>query len=237
MRGLLLILKLAAAVALVAGTAQFARADEIDVREARLELADEGIALSADFSFDFNHRLEQTVANGVPLYFLVEFELTRPRWYWFDEKAATRRQHIRLSYHAISRQYRLSTGLLQQSFASIDEALAVLRRLRNWLVLERGTPLADVDYVAAVRLHLDLSLLPKPFQVSALTSRELRLESDWWRFGFRPPAVFLAQPAGPERTDHERAGQDRAGPDRVPDKPDAADRGAAPAVPVEVSPR
>ena len=160
MRGLLLILKLAAAVALVAGTAQFARADEIDVREARLELVDDGIALSADFSFDFNHRLEQTVANGVPLYFLVEFELTRPRWYWFDEKAATRRQHIRLSYHAISRQYRLSTGLLQQSFASIDEALAVLRRLRNWLVLERGTPLADVDYVAAVRLHLDLSLLP-----------------------------------------------------------------------------
>jgi hypothetical protein len=223
MRGLLLILKLAAVVALLAGTARPAFADEIAVHEARLEAVDDGIALSADFAFDFNPRLAQTVASGVPLYFLVEFELTRPRWYWFDEKTATRSQHIRLSYHAISRQYRLSTGLLQQSFASIDEALAVLRRLRNWLVLERDAVLVDVDYVAGIRLGLDLSLLPKPFQVSALTSRELRLESDWRRFTFRPPAAFLVQPSGAER----------AGPERTPDRPEGVDRGA----PAEAAPR
>jgi hypothetical protein len=226
MRGLLLILKLVAAVALLSVAARSVCADEIDVREARLELVDDGIALSADFAFDFNPRLEQTVASGVPLYFLVEFELTRPRWYWFDEKAATRSQHIRLSYHAISRQYRLSTGLLQQSFASIDEALAVLRRLRNWLVLERGAALVEVDYVAGIRLRLDLSLLPKPFQVSALTSRELRLESAWRRFTFRPPAAFLVQPSGPERT---------------PDRPEGVERGidraAPPGAPAEALPR
>jgi hypothetical protein len=199
MHGLLLILKLAAVAALLAAAAQCARADEIELREARLEPADEGIALNADFAFDLNPRLEQIVASGVPLYFLVEFELTRPRWYWFDEKATARSHHIRLSYHAISRQYRLSRGLLQQSFAGIEEALAVLRRLRNWLVLENGAPLGDVDYVAAVRMRLDLSLLPKPFQVSALTSRELRLESEWTRFTFHPPPGFLARAGGPER--------------------------------------
>lgn len=222
MRGLVLILKLAAAATLVAGAAGFACADEIAVLEARLETLDEGIALNADFAFDFNPRLEQIVASGVPLYFLVEFELTRPRWYWFDQKAATRSQHTRLSYHAISRQYRLSTGLLQQSFAGIDEALAVLRRQRNWLVVERGTALSDADYVAAVRMRLDLSLLPKPFQVSALTSRELRLESAWRRFTFRPSAAAMAQPPGPEH---------------APEKPEAVDKGAPPAAPTESPPR
>lgn len=226
MRGLLLILKLVAAVALLAGAARSACADEIEVREARLELVDDGIALSADFAFDLSPRLEQTVASGVPLYFLVEFELTRPRWYWFDQKAAARSQHIRLSYHAISRQYRLSTGLLQQSFASIDEALAVLRRLRNWLVLERGAALADVDYVAGIRLRLDLSLLPKPFQVSALTSRELRLESAWRRFTFRPPAAFLLQPSGSEHPPDRPEGVDRG-----------VDRGAPAGAPAEALPR
>ena len=212
MRGVLLILKLVAAIALLCGAARLANADEIEVREARLDEADEGIVLNAEFAFDFSSRLAQAVASGVPLYFLAEFELTRPRWYWFDEKAAARRQHIRLSYHAISRQYRLSTGTLQQSFASVAEALAVLRRLRNWLVLERGAALSDADYQARVRLRLDLSLLPKPFQVSALTSSELRLESDWRRFDFRPSPTFLAMQPMPER---------------VPDKPETPERGTA----------
>lgn len=227
MRGLVLILKLAAAAALLAGAARIACADEITVLEARLEAVDEGIALNADFAFELNRRLEQIVAGGVPLYFLVEFELTRPRWYWFDEKAATRSQHIRLSYHAISRQYRLSTGLLQQSFAGIEEALAVLRRLRNWLVVERGAILGDADYLAAVRMHLDLSLLPKPFQVSALTSRELRLESPWRRFAYRPAVADPVNPPGPERAPEKAA----------PDKPEGADRGAASAAPTEGTPR
>ena len=63
--------------------------------------------LDADFAFELTPRLEEIVANGVPLYFRVEFELTRRRWYWFDEKAASRQLQLRLSYHALSRHYRL----------------------------------------------------------------------------------------------------------------------------------
>ena len=189
----------AAALAIVLSAASAAWADDIEVGEVRLEQAEDGLVLRADFMFDFNARLEQAVVNGVPLYFVVEFELTRPRWYWFDEKTATRRLQTRLSYHALSRHYRLSTGMLQQNFATLAEALAVLRRVRNWQVLDR-TPLpAEAHYEAAVRMRLDLTLLPKPFQVSALTSREWRLESDWKRFAYRPaqalPPMLGAPPA------------------------------------------
>lgn len=182
-----------------------ARADGIEVLEARLEQTEEGVVLNADFAFDFNPRLEQVVANGVPLYFIVEFGLTRPRWYWFDDKTASKRLQTRLSYHALSRHYRLSTGLLQQSYATLAEALAVLRRVRNWLVLERGVMLADAEYQAEVRMRLDLTLLPKPFQVNALTSREWHLESDWKRFAWRPglapllPATPALAPAPADR--------------------------------------
>jgi hypothetical protein len=172
-------------------------ADEIELLEARLEQTDDGVVLNADFSFDFNARLEQAVTNGVPLYFVVEFELTQPRWYWFDERTATRRLQMRLSYHALSRHFRLSSGLLQQNYATLGEALAVLRRVRNWLVLERSVPLSDARYQAALRMRLDLSLLPKPFQVNALTSREWHLESEWTRFGWRPAPAQSAPAAQP----------------------------------------
>jgi hypothetical protein len=164
-----------------------ARAQEIEVREVALRSVEDGLALDADFAFELTPRLIDVVANGVPLYFSVDFELTRRRWYWFDETAAARRLSLRLSYHALSRQYRLSTGLLQQSFPTLEEALNVLKHVRNWLVVERTVRFADADYDAAVRMRLDTALLPKPFQLSALTGRDLQLESAWKRFIVRAP--------------------------------------------------
>jgi hypothetical protein len=159
-----------------------ALAEEIQISSVRLRPTEAGLVLDADFDFELTPRLADIVVNGVPLYFRVDFELTRRRWYWFDETTATARMQLRLSYHALSRQYRLSTGLLQQNFGSLGEALNVLKRIRNWLVVDRSVPLTGGDYQAAVRMRHDVSMLPKPFQLSALTGRELHLESSWYRF-------------------------------------------------------
>lgn len=177
-------LTIACAAGMAAGPAW---ADDIEVQHLALRATEEGLALDADFALELSPRLADMVSSGVPVYFVVEFELTRERWYWFDEKAVSRSLHLRLSYHALSRQYRLSTGLLQQSFSTLQEALHLLTRVRNWLVVERTVPLAQADYEAAVRMRLDAALLPKPFQLSALTSRELQLESAWKRFTVRAP--------------------------------------------------
>src|SRR6478672_1088662 len=179
-------------------------ANEIAVHDAQLRPTEEGLVLDADFDFDLTPRLAEVVSGGVPLYFRVDFELTRRRWYWFDERAASKRLHLRLSYHALTRQYRLSTGLLQQSFATLDEALNVLKHIRNWLVVDRTVTFADADYDAAVRMRLDTTLLPKPFQLSALTSRDLQLDSPWRRFTVRSPRQLPApvesrEPKAPDR--------------------------------------
>ena len=171
---------------LLGGALSGARADDIEITDVRLIAAEDGIALSADFAFELNPRLAEAVTSGVPLYFVIEFELTRPRWYWFDEKASAKRLQLRLSYHALSRHYRLSTGVLQQNYPTLEEALNVLRRLRNWQVVDRSAALSDANYEAALRMRLDGALLPKPFQLSAITSRDLKLESSWRRFVFRP---------------------------------------------------
>jgi hypothetical protein len=177
-----------------------ARSDEIEVLQASLAAVEEGVVLNADFAFELSPRLQEVVANGVPLYFRVEFELTRPRWYWFDERAAARVLQLRLSYHALSRHYRLSAGLLQQNFSSLEEALNVLKRVRNWLVVDRTATFSDAEYEASVRMRLDSAMLPRPFQLSVLTGRDLQLESAWRRFSVRPqqqPApVESRQPKG-----------------------------------------
>jgi hypothetical protein len=169
-----------------------ARADDVEVRAASLRAVEDGLVLDADFEFELTPRLAEVVANGVPLYFVVEFELGRRRWYWLDENAASKKLQLRLSYHPLSRQYRLSTGLLQQNFASLADALNVLKRVRGWLVVDRTVSFSNADYEAAVRLRLDTTLLPKPFQLSALTSRDLHLETPWKRFTVRSPRQLPA---------------------------------------------
>src|SRR3954462_272413 len=99
-----------------------ARADEISVRGAQLRPVEDGLVLDADFDFELTPRLAEVVSGGVPLYFRVDFELTRRRWYWFDESAASKRLHLRLSYHALTRPHRLSTRPLPQSFSPLEDS-------------------------------------------------------------------------------------------------------------------
>lgn len=174
-----------------------AAAAEVDIRNPQLSAGDDGHTLSADFIFEFNSRLEEAVGRGVVLNFLVEFELTRSRWYWLDEKLATRTQTLRLSYNALTRQYRLSSGALHQSFSSLEEALRILSRLRRWQVLDKSVPLRPGEsYQAALRMRLDPSQLPKPFQLTALASKEWNLASDWLIWSYTAPKEDALREAG-----------------------------------------
>lgn len=154
---------------------------EIDITNPQIAASEEGYVLAADFNFELNQRLEEAVTKGVMLHFVADFELSKARWYWLDEKLAVRSQTYRLSYHALTRQYRLSTGGLHQSFASLSEAMQMLARLRNWVVVEKGdkTVRAGETYQADLRLRLDITQLPRPFQITALGNKDWSLSSDW----------------------------------------------------------
>src|SRR5689334_16301625 len=163
-----------------------ARAEGIEVQRAALTSSEEGYFLEAEFEVTLTHTLEDALSKGVPLYFSLEFELIRPRWYWFNEKVANTRQQYRLSYNALARQYRVGVGRLYQNFSALPEALAFLSRVRVGPVAEPGALAKGTDYTGAVRMRLDTSQLPRPFQISAAGSRDWSLSSDWHRWTIAP---------------------------------------------------
>jgi hypothetical protein len=147
----------------------------------------DGWALSADFKVPLTRSLSDAVNRGVPLYFVLEFELHRPRWWWTDEQIAERSVTWRLAYHGLTRQYRLTHDGVIQPFDSLDEALRALARVRGWRVVDASQVSPGTTYEAQVRLRLDSSQLPKPFQVSGLTNRDWNPQAEWIRFTFTPP--------------------------------------------------
>src|SRR5437868_213751 len=127
----------ALAAALIAFAPLAFAAEGITVKSATVEPTEGGWQLDAEFDIQFSPRLEEAVNRGVPLYFVVEFELSRPRWYWFDEKPVQFSQTYKISYTPLLRQYRLSVGNVYQNFTRFEEVTRVLARLRNFQVADR----------------------------------------------------------------------------------------------------
>ena len=71
-------------------------------------------------------------------------------------------------------------------FDSLDEVQRFLSRVTSREVARRDQVVKGTRYEAALRLRLDVNQLPKPFQMSALASRDWTLQSDWHRWTFTP---------------------------------------------------
>lgn len=160
--------------------------DTVETVQAHLEASEDGYRLLASFAFELNRGLEDAIMRGVPLSFTTEVELTRPRWYWLDEKALFASRTVRISYNMLTRRFHASiSGSLQQSFATLDDALSLIRHPGRWLVAEKGALKPGQTYQVAVRMRLDVTQLAKPFQVNALNNSDWQMASDWKRFSFR----------------------------------------------------
>ncbi len=166
-----------------------ARAGSIEPMRAQLSAGEEGHVLSAEFDIDLGAQLEEALTRGVTLHFTLEFTLSRHRWYWIDEHIAGHVGHYALSYNALTRQYRLSSGGLHRGFATLTEALRVLGRVADLPVAEKSVLRPGEQYDAALRLALDRGQLPKPFQLDAIANREWQVDTRVLRWRFVPTAA------------------------------------------------
>jgi hypothetical protein len=167
----------------------WAAAQGIYVKSAELAPNAGAYYLSASFEVDLSPTLQEALNRGVALHFVAEFELILPRWYTlylWNRRVADYAQHYRLSYNALTRQYRVSLGALHQSFDTVDEALALLGRFTRRRVISAQELGAGKIYEAQIRMRLDTSQLPKPFQIDALGSRDWNLASSWYRWTIAP---------------------------------------------------
>ncbi|WP_413458533.1 DUF4390 domain-containing protein [Herbaspirillum huttiense] len=172
---------------LLACSALAVQAAEITVNQAAIEASDEGYRLSVSYDFDLNRGLEDALSRGVPLYFTTDIQLTRRRWYWFDETSLSATRTLRLSYNVLTRQYHTAiSGQLQQSFTNLDDALTLIRRPPRWIIADNNALKSGETYHVGLRMRLDVAQLPKPFQVNALNNSDWRLSSDWIEFNFKP---------------------------------------------------
>ena len=166
-----------------------ARADAsvTEITQFRLERSADALQLSTSIRLELSSTVEDALLKGVPVFFVAEADVFQERWYWADKKVMSAQRHFRLIYQPLTRRWRLSvssgmivssgTGLaLSQIFESLEEAMAAIGRISLWTI----GPVAELSEGARhrveFRFRLDVSQLPRPFQIAAGNQVDWRLD-------------------------------------------------------------
>lgn len=145
------------------------------ITDVRFDLTEDGVRMSGNIRFTLPARLQETLERGVPVYFLLETETARDRWYWSSKAVNSNKRYVRVLYQPLTRRWRVNVSnepihrgnigvLLSQTHDSLEAALGSVRRISSWQVLTADQWSADNSYVVRVRLRLDVSQLGQTFQ-------------------------------------------------------------------------
>jgi len=179
--------------------AQLPAVSQVEVSELRLERSEGALLLQSTLRLELSQAVEEALQKGMPLYFVTEAELVRDRWYWYDKKMNTIARHYRLAYQPLTRMWRLNVsrepigtvGLassLSQTFETLPEALAAIRRTVNWKLTDVSELGSDNKYTLIFKFRLDVSQLPRPFQMMAGSQSE-------WNLSTQKTLRFSSEPA------------------------------------------
>ncbi len=127
------------------------------------------------------------LAEGIPLTMILDIEISGERRFLPDATVAELQQRWELAYDALSGRYvviNINSGA-QTTFATLDEAIETLSRVRN-------LPLIDADlleegrrYEVSLRASFDIGGLPGAIKVLVFW-RDWSQSTDWYTWSIRP---------------------------------------------------
>ena len=155
-----------------------------DLTQLSIERAEDGVYLSAVVRFDLPVAVEDALSKGIPMFFVAEADVYQNRWYWADRRVASATRTIRLAYQPLTRRWRVnivsglinsSAGLratLNQNYDSLTEAMSAVQRLSRWRIADNAEIDSDGVHRMEFTFNLDLSQLPRPFQIGVLGQKD-----------------------------------------------------------------
>jgi len=155
------------------------------IKTAEINSQFEAYFLNADFDLSFNDDLDEAIKKGIPINFIIEFELKKPRKYWFDEEVTKKTKEILLTYHALSKQFTLTESENRLiAFDNLTQAKNELKKIKNWRIFDKSQIDDTEKYSAYLLVKLDQTKLPKQLQADITSNQEWQLASKQFQWTF-----------------------------------------------------
>ena len=154
----------AALLAGLAGAPRPARA-QVELLTLQAQRADGALMIDFATHVTLPRAVEDALQRGVPVYFAAQATLWRSRWYWRDERIARVNRNWRVAYQPLTANWRVGLGGLNQTYATLAEAMAVVTRASQWRLAELSQIDPDSRHYVEFSWRLDTSQLPSPMLI------------------------------------------------------------------------
>jgi hypothetical protein len=142
-----------------------ARAQGVELATLKTSRGDGGLNLEFVARVTLPKAVEDALRNGVPIYFVAEAQLLRGRWYWRDDRVSRLSRSWRVAYQPLTGAWRVGLGGLNQSYASLADALNAASSSSGWRLADLGQIDNDKAYTVEFSYRLDTTQLPGPMQL------------------------------------------------------------------------
>ena len=170
---------------ILALTSVFAVADALDgileVRSAYVNIDNGVFLLHARIEYPVNPAIRDALRDGVSLTFDLDTRVDRERRFWFNANIVELTLRRELAYHAVSDRYvvRDVKSDEQQTFPTLEEALAYLGKVDGWPILVEPQ-LNGGNYVISVRAGVRRGKLPASLRVLLFWADDWHRVSEWY---------------------------------------------------------
>lgn len=172
---------------LLSFTGAWAQSSWVELTDLRAVRQDNVLVLNVQLKLELGPVVEDALMKGLVVHFMAEAEVMRDRWYWTDRKIGVVTRYYRLAFQPLTRRWRLNVssdpfsgaslaGSISQNFETLSEALGVIRRQSGWKVADMADFSPDARQYVSYRFKLDVSQLPRPFQIASGNQADWNLQ-------------------------------------------------------------
>ena len=84
-----------------------AQSSVAELTEMRVARSETNLLLDTSLRLELGVAIEDALMKGLAVHFVVEADLMRDRWYWYDRQVSSVSRHYRLAYQPLTRKWRL----------------------------------------------------------------------------------------------------------------------------------
>ncbi len=153
----------------------------LEVRSAYVNIDNGVFLLHARIEYPVNPAIRDALRDGVTLTFDLDTRVDRERRFWFNANIVELTLRRELAYHAVSDRYvvRDVKSDEQQTFPTLEEALAYLGKVDGWPILVEPQ-LNGGNYVISVRAGVRRGKLPASLRVLLFWADDWHRVSEWY---------------------------------------------------------
>jgi len=161
-----------------------ADAANFNLKKAGVALDRRELLIDARFDLPIGAGIEEALNRGIPIDVVIDINMVKYRWWWQNRPVTDHTLRRRIQFHALSRQYLVSSLRVREpseSFGSLTQALAhagTLDRFTLPLTAKKEIE-ANARYLLLLRARLDIEALPMLMRPLAYATPSWRLNSGW----------------------------------------------------------